>query len=129
MAIYSDINSNFKINDKPFLSEDNEAIKEALENLFSTIFQERFFRPTFYTRLLQFLFEPINSETASDILLELRRVIHLLEPRISIDMERSSIQGHLVSKKYTVELHYTIFGLGQSGNTQIELSGESFRII
>lgn len=62
-----------------------ESIKSMLCHLIFTPERQRIRRPTFGTRLLQYIFEPNDNITESDILAEINDKVALWIPNVTVD--------------------------------------------
>ena len=84
---FKDISMTFQANP---LNEDLIALKNAnaiarsLRNIVFTLPGEKFFQPSFGSRITESLFENIDEITASVITDEIRESIGLYEPRVSL---------------------------------------------
>jgi phage baseplate assembly protein W len=85
---------------------DLQAIKQSLRNIFDWSPGERILNPEFGNPLLEFMYEPINAETAQRIASSLRRSIGLWEPRVRI--ENLKILPKPDDNEYYIELTYSI---------------------
>lgn len=93
------------------ISKDNEVINAHLERLLFTGFGEIIGYPQLGSRIPEFFWEPMNEETASDILSETQFLIETYEPRINI--ESLSVTFQQMSPADTgliIELEYTLVG-------------------
>ena len=70
---------------------DKDAINQSIENILSTLFGERVFRPFFGSRLPATLFEIVTAEEAEKLLDDLIDSIAIFEDRIEIFSEEAEI--------------------------------------
>lgn len=113
MANGSFININFPFKDSSkgfFLDlnkDDNSAIKADLMHLILTRKGERLYLPDFGTNLLQYIFNPNDSKTQSEIKQEISQVVKKYLPKLSIN-EVTVTES--VNSEYaaTVRIDYTI---------------------
>jgi phage baseplate assembly protein W len=85
---------------------DDDALNESIRNILFTRKQDRFFNRTFASDLEELVFEPIDDLTAQ---LLLSRVVILLsswEPRIQVDLSRSSVTALPDDNQYNVNIRY-----------------------
>jgi len=66
------------------LTSDEEDIKKSLEILLSTTIGERFLQPLYGCNLEQYVFEPLNATTSTEIRLTVKNAIDLFEPRLTL---------------------------------------------
>lgn len=88
--------------------KDTAAIRQAVSNLLYTRKTERFFNSNLGTNLQRLLFEPLNSITAGLISEEIKGVLTLYEPRISIDLIQ--VNANANQNGFDVLLNYVIVG-------------------
>lgn len=86
MAYYKDFNLNFETkNDGDIKAEENEeAVKNAIENILSTLQGERRMLPEFAENLYNILFDPIDEDTAGYIEDIILAAIERWDDRVSI---------------------------------------------
>ena len=108
---YININFPFKESVKGFFMDitetDSQAIKADLMHLILTRKGERYYLPDFGTDLLQFIFEPNDSKTLSDIKLEITETVKKYLPNLSIN-EISVTQSEESEYAATVRIDYTV---------------------
>ena len=85
--LYSDID--FTFTKKPVtndiaLSYDTQAVTRSLRNLLQTRNYERPFNPNLGSTIDSILFEPLSNVSASEIKIEIARVIKNYEPRVTV---------------------------------------------
>ena len=86
MAVYSDIDSDWKISFKGGVAivEDIHAIDASVRNILGTFLEERVMLPEFGSRIRELLFNPIDDDTAVLIEMEAAEVITLWDDRVEI---------------------------------------------
>ena len=109
---FKDISMTFQANP---LNEDLIALKNAnaiarsLRNIVFTLPGEKFFQPSFGSRITESLFENIDEITASVITDEIRESIGLYEPRVSlVDVEAFP---NYDNNAFDVTIIYEIIGI------------------
>lgn len=85
---------------------DRELIRQDLLNHFYTKLGERVMRPTFGSRLYEFIMEPNVEQVQSSIFAEVERIINL-DPRLGVSDLRLHADGHFVIISMT--LYYRPF--------------------
>ena len=108
---YININFPFKDSSKGFFldlnDDDSSAIKADLMHIILTRKGERLYLPDFGTNLLQFIFNPNDSKTQSEIKDEISQVVKKYLPKLVINeiiVERSVNNEHAA----TVRIDYTV---------------------
>jgi len=86
----------------------HRAINASLKNCIMIILEEKPFNPDFGSRLLDLLFEIIDSSTASLLRQEIERSIAYNEPRVEV--QDIVVQPHPENNEYRVEVQYLIVG-------------------
>ena len=84
--LFSDIFTSFSVHPELHdlvIRRNEESIKQAINNLILTNKYERPFNPNFGCNLRKYLFEPMNSFTASSIENEIKMSIENYEPRVT----------------------------------------------
>lgn len=110
IVVYSDVNPDVLL-DSPFELVFNEkAIKKSLETIFTTPYGSRVFRRRFGSKLMDLLFEQVDSHTASRMETMLRDTATLWEPRIS--NLKLSVLPDIAEQRYYVDMKYSVAGLG-----------------
>jgi phage baseplate assembly protein W len=85
--LFSDIFTSFSVHPELHdlvIRRNEESIKQAINNLILTNKYERPFNPNFGCNLRKYLFEPMNSFTASSIENEIKMSIENYEPRVRL---------------------------------------------
>jgi phage baseplate assembly protein W len=88
------------------VSYDEEAIKNSLINIFSTIPGQRVLLPLFGCNLIGYVFQPITEATGQQIGNEILRAIDLWEPRVTVD--KVKVVGNPDTHEYKVDVSVTI---------------------
>jgi len=108
---FKDLNITFKkhpISNDLIVSKDTAAIKQSISNLLLTKTGERFFQPNLGSKIPGILFEPLDFATASLIEDEIRRVIGVYEPRVSV--ENISVTPDFINNGYDASFDAKILG-------------------
>jgi phage baseplate assembly protein W len=92
---------------------DLDAIKQSIRNIIDWTPGERILNPEFGNQLWQYMYEPINSDTAGRIANSLMVSIETWEPRVSI--QSLSVIPKEDNNEYYVTLIYEIPSLGITG--------------
>ncbi len=113
--IYSDLDFKLRKLTSGDISKvfDEAAINQSLLSLFSTYRGERFFNPTYGSRLPFLLFEPFDTLTAQNIVDDIQNSVGVYEPRVEItDLD---IDLDYDDSLYTVTLVYKILSTTEVG--------------
>ena len=108
---FKDVSMSFKVNP---LNNDLIALKNAtaisrsVRNIVFTTPGEKFFQPTFGSRVLESLFENMDEITALAIRDEIRNSIEKFEPRVSLSSVK--VNPDFESNQYDAVITYTIIG-------------------
>ena len=94
-------------NDLVALKNEN-AIARSIRNIVFTSPGEKFFQPTFGSRVLESLFENMDEITALAIRDEIRNSIEKFEPRVSLSSVK--VNPDFESNQYDAVITYTIIG-------------------
>lgn len=109
IVVYSDINPDVLL-DGPFeLVFNADAVKKSLETIFTTPYGSRVFRRQFGSKLMDLLFEQVDSYTAARMETLLRETATLWEPRIS--KLKILVLPDVQEQRYYVDMKYSIVGL------------------
>ena len=108
MSKYIDVNPRFGRSTSAELVYDVEAINSSIENILGTIPGERLFQPNFGSNIHTLLFEPINDDTAADILFEIVDAIENWEPRVTVLLDESTVDPYPDKNLYEVVVRYKI---------------------
>ena len=108
---FKDISATFQSNplnnDLVALKNEN-AIARSIRNIVFTSPGEKFFQPTFGSRVLESLFENMDEITALTIRDEISDSIEKFEPRVSLSNVK--VNPDFESNQYDVVITYTIIG-------------------
>lgn len=109
---YSDMETGLSLNPNGNVKivYDEDCIKQSITHIFRTVTMERVRNPI-GTKLLEFLFQPINKYTAKGIQRELTTVITKYEPRVTL--ESLLIKPDTDNHVYYVTLVYVIEKMGK----------------
>lgn len=123
-SIYLDVNSQIDHNGKPDLLPDVQAINNSLFNLFSCNVGARgpIFQPEYGNNLIQLIHEPLDLVTANKLRILLIQAVQRWEPRIIIDMLRTTVEPDLIMNRFNVVVYYTIVGLNLPGKAGLYLN-------
>jgi phage baseplate assembly protein W len=111
---YSDISSSFTAH--PITGEltkvkGENAIKQSIQTIINTKHYERVFRPEIGCNVEQYLFDPMNDITTSNIQRSIENSISALEPRI--ELVNVSILPDEDHNLYTITITYFIISLNE----------------
>ena len=122
-AIYADLNANFGQGTQPDLLLNNEAIKQALMNIFTTTVGEAgpIFEPEFGSILPLLLQEPMDAITMSKVKTAVFQAIARWEPRVIVDTQNTTIYADPSLQGYVVNLVYTVIYTGQQLVTRLRI--------
>jgi phage baseplate assembly protein W len=110
-GVYININYPFKDSPKGFFLDltetDNRAIKADLLHLLLTRKGQRLYNPDFGTRLLEYIYEPYDELTFSDVRNEIDTAVNIYLPQVRLNdlaVEPSPLSEYavLVSIDYTI---------------------------
>jgi phage baseplate assembly protein W len=123
-AVWLDVNTLMEINGKPDLLPDVQAINNSLYNLFRCTVGARgpIGEPEYGTNLIKLIHEPTDNITANKIRLFLIQAIQRWEPRITIDLNRTTVRPDLNTNSFRVRVYYTIVGVNQTGDASLTFS-------
>ena len=109
---FKDVSMSFKVNP---LNNDLVALKNAtaisrsVRNIIFTTPGEKFFEPTFGSRVSQMLFENMDDITAISIRDEIKNSIDIFEPRVQLTGVR--VNPDFESNQYNAVITYKIIGV------------------
>ena len=112
-VLYSDLNKNPASNNTS-LAYNLDAIKQSLDNLFSTPYGTRSFQPTYGNTFHYILGELMTEDTVDLFYDKVIESVTLNEPRIQLDTMNSSVTGIYVENTYHVTLVFTVSGLSSN---------------
>lgn len=107
-VLWIDVNSNLGEDTDPELVVDIAAINNSLFNLLSCPIGSRPFEREYGSTLYQALFEPADSQSSKFLDLGLFQAIRRWEPRILMDLNRSSVRPNETGDGFDVVIAYTI---------------------
>ncbi|MCM1192399.1 MAG: GPW/gp25 family protein [Butyrivibrio sp.] len=102
------------------ISGAKDNIRESVEIILRTEPGERLLHPAFGTRLHQFLFEGMDSQTEEMIRREVRHSLHMWEKRIR-DIEVETDMGHTRQGELRVIVSYRIAGLEDRDRVEVRI--------
>lgn len=122
-AVWLDVNTKTGMNGKPDLLPNVQAINNSLFNLFNCSIGARgpIFQPEYGTGLMNLLHEPLDFITANKIRIVFIQAIQRWEPRITVDMLRTSVTPVLANQSYQIQIYYSLVGLGANGSASLSL--------
>ena len=97
------------LNDDLIGIKNTNAIARSLKNIVFTQPGEKFFKPTFGSRITESLFENVDSSTASIIRDEIRNSIKNFEPRV--DVLSVSVSPNEELNEMNVTIQYEVIGI------------------
>ena len=109
---YKDISMSFEtnpLNDDLVSLTDTSAIARSIRNIVFTQPGEKFFKPTFGSRITESLFENVDSSTASILRDEIRNSIKNFEPRV--DLISVNVSPNVESNEMNVTIQYEVIGI------------------
>lgn len=109
--LYTDINAQVGLIRSPVLHYNQDAVIGAILNLFGTELGERVFLPEFGGLLGNYLFDPVDDETAFNLELGLIEAIRRWEPRVSLVRNKTSVVPHPDDGVFVATIALQIDGL------------------
>ena len=109
---FKDLSMSFKtnpLNDDLIGLKNTNAIARSLKNIVFTQPGEKFFKPTFGSRITESLFENVDSSTASILRDEIRNSIKNFEPRV--DLISVNVSPNVESNEMNVTIQYEVIGI------------------
>ena len=97
------------LNDDLIALKNTTAIARSIRNIVFTRPWEKFFKPTFGSRITESLFENVDSSTASIIRDEIRNSIKNFEPRV--DVLSVSVSPNEELNEMNVTIQYEVIGI------------------
>jgi phage baseplate assembly protein W len=112
-VVWLDVNSRIATNGKPDLLPNIQAINNSLFNLFATPIGTRgpIFQPEYGTGLYHILHEPLDLITSNKIKIVLIQAIQRWEPRIELDLNRTTVAPDYERAAFIVQVSYNLVGL------------------
>jgi phage baseplate assembly protein W len=120
-VVWVDVNSNLGEDTDPELVVDIAAINNSLLNLLSCPIGSRPFEREYGSELYSALFEPADSQAAGFLDLSIFQAIRRWEPRIQMDLARSSIKPTEEGDGFDVLIAYTIVRTNIKANYQFTI--------
>jgi len=108
---FKDVSMSFKINplnNDLVALKNTTAISRSVRNIIFTTPGEKFFEPTFGSRVSQMLFENMDDITAISIRDEIKNSINIFEPRVQLTGVR--VNPDFDSNQYNAVITYNIIG-------------------
>ena len=108
---FKDVSMSFKINplnNDLVALKNTTAISRSVRNIIFTTPGEKFFEPTFGSRVSQMLFENMDDITAISIRDEIKNSIDIFEPRVQLTGVR--VNPDFDSNQYNAVITYNIIG-------------------
>ena len=109
---FKDVSMSFKINplnNDLVALKNTTAISRSVRNIIFTTPGEKFFEPTFGSRVSQMLFENMDDITAISIRDEIKNSIEIFEPRVQLTGVR--VNPDFDSNQYNAVINYKIIGV------------------
>ena len=109
---FKDISMSFQsnpLNDDLIALKNTTAIARSIRNIVFTQPGEKFFKPTFGSRVTESLFENVDSSTASILRDEIRNSIKNFEPRV--DLISVNVSPNVESNEMNVTIQYEVIGI------------------
>ena len=110
VTIYSDLESN-PVSNARTQAVNMEAIKQSLDNLFTTEQYERPFRPDYFNPLTNFIGEIDNQVTLNEMHTAIFDKIQRFEPRVVYNSAKSTITPLPGGHGYQLDLAFNVVGL------------------
>ena len=120
-VIWVDVNSNLGEDTDPELVVDIAAINNSLLNLLSCPIGSRPFEREYGSELYSALFEPADSQSAAFLDMGIFQAIRRWEPRIQMDLTRSSVKPTPEGDGFDVLIAYTIVRTNITANYQFTI--------
>ena len=109
---FKDVSMSFKINplnNDLVALKNTTAVSRSVRNIIFTTPGEKFFEPTFGSRVSQMLFESMDDITAISIRDEIKNSIDIFEPRVQLTGVR--VNPDFDSNQYNAVITYKIIGV------------------
>ena len=119
-----DVNTLLDVNGRSDLLPGVQAINNSLYNLFRCNIGARgpIFDPEYGTSLYPLLHEPLDYITAGKVRMFLIQAIQRWEPRVILDMNRTTVVPNHNLPGFVVSIYYSLLGVNETGNYTINLS-------
>lgn len=109
MPIYSDVNAFTPLQN--VLTTDLNSVYQSISMILSTPKNTRLFLPEFGSELEAILFEPMDDITSNKLFDYVIEAIERWEPRVKLDLARSSVTPNYTHHTYKVVLTFNVLGL------------------
>ena len=120
-VVWVDVNSNLGEDTDPELVVDIAAINNSLLNLLSCPIGSRPFEREYGSELYSALFEPADSQSSAFLTMGIFQAIRRWEPRIQMDLNRSSVTPTPEGDGFDVLIAYTIVRTNITANYQFTI--------
>lgn len=120
--LYKDLDFSFEAHPetKDVLKKvDNNALKQSIKSLLSTIPGERLFQPNVGANMNRLLFEPIDFITTEVIRQNINNTLVEQEPRIRV--EQVDVVPQYEENSYEITIFFTVIGINQPTSVSITL--------
>ena len=114
MAIYSDIN--YMNPSKGPIVEDVDDVYQAVFTLLDTKVGTRVFRPTYGSVLSNYLFEPCDEISASNIFYDILTIFNQ-EPRVQINTAKTEVTPDPLNNRFLIYIVFNILGFSETEKT------------
>lgn len=123
-TVWLDVNSRLGESIRPDLLPNVQAINNSLYNLLRCPIGARgpIFQPEYGTILYRLLHEPLDFITANKIRIAFIQAIQKWEPRIDLDLQRSTVLPDYANAAFRVVVYYTIVAEAQQGLAEFLIS-------
>ncbi len=123
-VVWLDVNSRLSKNGRPDLLPNVQAINNSLYNLFTSPVGSRgpIFQPEYGTSIYSILHEPLDLITSNKLRMVLIQSIQRWEPRIELDLNRTSVIPDYRRSAFVVQVAYNLVGVSRSDTATFLLS-------
>jgi phage baseplate assembly protein W len=123
-VVWLDVNSRLGVDVRPDLLPNVQAVNNSLYNLLRCPIGARgpIFEPEYGTILYRLLHEPLDVITANKIKIAFVQAIQKWEPRINIDLQRSTVIPDYNAAAFRVIVYYTLVAEAQQGTAEFLIS-------
>lgn len=123
-VVWLDVNSRLGVDVRPDLLPGVQAVNNSLYNLLRCPIGARgpIFQPEYGTILYRLLHEPLDALTANKIRISFIQAIQKWEPRINIDLQRSTVVPDYARVAFRVIVYYTLVVDNQQGTAEFLVS-------
>lgn len=113
--------------DKNTSNNDEFAIKASLNNLFSFLPGQQILQPQFGNTIYNFIYQPINQMTKTNIIKQIKKMVNQYQPRIQLTDIK--INANIDEMAYNIQIFYNIPKLNKSDIITVNMSSENINII